>query len=194
MVLTANETDSFGPKSVQLGVQDHLLKSHLTAEALCRTSWFAMERQKLTLRLAQLERTQRRLLDRARDPIWTMDAGLRVTYANTAAVRLLWPGSPEYAGESLADLVDAEFETQLSEASRGQHGTDDIEAVVAFVDCDGTERRLAMEIRKRSDGSLEAVASDITAFTAAAPALLRRRLEHLLGDAKAGPGPLYGVA
>jgi two-component system, cell cycle sensor histidine kinase and response regulator CckA len=172
LVLTGNDQDSLGLRTVQAGAQDYLVKGQTEPGRIIRSILYALERQQLLDRLTrnkkEIEASHRRLyaiLSASSDGILIVDREKRIQFANPAAGTIFAKSPkeltgttvhfPVHPGTSEFNLKPDEDELSWMELVVGEIEWD--ECLAHLVSIRDITTRKAMENRLRHSQKIEAL-------------------------------------
>ena len=184
IVLTSRGAEDVAVEAMKAGAADYLSKTHLSVEALERTTRYALalraeeqHRQQAEAALRASEERFRALVENSSDALLLLDAEGRVTYVTLSSQRHLGWKPEEMVGRSIFDFLhtdDRETITARMAEALQDPGTP-MSAEVRFLHADGNERTMeVVGVNRLGDSSVRAIvikARDITD---------RRRLEEHL--------------
>jgi diguanylate cyclase (GGDEF)-like protein len=105
VVLTSLDDEEFGPRALQAGAEDYLLKGDVDGRALVRSLRYALERHRLRIELRrssrQIEKSEtkfRQLIRSAADGLLVVDPACVILFVNPAAARMLDKSREELRG------------------------------------------------------------------------------------------------
>lgn len=114
IILTGLSDNTFGIKSISLGVSDYLLKDELDANSLYKSIVYNIERKKTLLQLETSEKRYSDLFHLSPQPMWVYDTeSLRFLDVNVAAERHYGYSLQEFLGMTIKDIRPVEDVPQL---------------------------------------------------------------------------------
>jgi len=88
IVLTGYSDDTFGIKTLSMGVSDYLIKDELNSTQLNKSITYSIERKKVSLQLKESEEKYRNLFHLSPVPMWVFDVDtLEFLNVNSAAIK-----------------------------------------------------------------------------------------------------------
>ncbi|MCB9535793.1 MAG: response regulator [Myxococcales bacterium] len=150
VVMTGLDDDDVGRRAIAAGAQDYLVKGELDGRAVGRALHRAIDRQRMTLELAEHRQLLQSVLASTADAVVVVDPEGNVTLANPAAHTLLGPALLGDATETMDGwyLADAQTpcpgeQSPFTHAARGQS----VDGEMMYVEHDGRARWLSANVR-----------------------------------------------
>lgn len=120
VVLSGQDDEELGIKSVQAGAQDYLVKGRMGEETLPRSIRYAIERQRAARTLSECQERYRLLIERSPDAYLVHSDG-EIVFANAASLKLFGADHlDQLLGRSFLKTVSPEFHGLISK--RVQNG------------------------------------------------------------------------
>ncbi|WP_264520560.1 PAS domain S-box protein [Flavobacterium sp. N1994] len=109
IILTGLSDNTFGIKSLSLGISDYLIKDELDANLLYKSIIYNIERKKTLLQLATSEKRYSDLFHLSPQPMWVYDTvSLRFLDVNEAAEKHYGYSLQEFLGMTIKDIRPVE--------------------------------------------------------------------------------------
>lgn len=114
VVLTGYADNSFGVKSLSMGVSDYILKEDLTSSMLYKSIIYSCERKKATLALEDSEKQYSEMFHLSPQPMWVFDKDtLEFLDVNNAATKHYGYSTDEFLSMTLNDLSVKDSEQKV---------------------------------------------------------------------------------
>lgn len=178
VVLTVLDDEEAALKSLQMDMQDYLVKEQITAAVLTRAIRYAMQRKIVAEELAASERRFAYFMSHLPAAAWIKDLEGRYRYCNNETARLFARAPHELLGMSDEQILPPEAALQLRENDRRvAESGGSLETTETLPTADGSRRSYLVRkfVLPDDDGEpgwLGGVAFDVTAAKEAQDALL----------------------
>lgn len=157
VVLTGNEDAETGLMALQEGAQDFLVKGEVNDQLICRSIWYAIERQRAERALRESERRYRELVEDSLGLLCAHDPEGMLRMVSRAGAEVIGYEPSELVGRNLRELIPERFREGFDEylARIGQAGRDS--GFVCLEAKDGSERVLRYNnvLRRDPDGACQ---------------------------------------